>query len=138
MYWPARNCRRSFAGSLSRTIITSSATLLELLHAAGQQPHRDVLRRADGAAFDHQLAERLGLAEERLAVRALLLGEHARVVVTVVDGAADDLPLARAASAVLAAVRQHHALAQRRGEHRLAFLDVEALTARLNCNFVHR
>ncbi len=26
MYWPARNCSRSFAGSLSCTIITSSVT----------------------------------------------------------------------------------------------------------------
>ena len=31
--------------------------------------------------LDHQLAERLRLAEERLALRALRLGEHARVVV---------------------------------------------------------
>ena len=27
MYWPARNCSRSFAGSLKRTIATSGATL---------------------------------------------------------------------------------------------------------------
>ena len=87
MYWPARNCSRSFAGSLSCTMITSSATLVELLHAAGQQPHRDVLRRADGAALDHQLAERLRLAEKRLAVRPLLVREHPRVVVAVVDRA---------------------------------------------------
>ena len=68
--------------------------LLELLHAARQQAHRDVLRRADGAALDHQVAERLCLAEKRLAVRALGLGEHARMVVTVVDAAGDDLSLA--------------------------------------------
>jgi hypothetical protein len=121
MYWPARNCH-----------------LGELLHAAGQQPHRDVLGGADRAALDHQLAQWLRLAEKRLAVHPLLLGEHARVVVAVVDGAADDFAFAGAASAVLAAVRQHHALAQRRREHRLAILDGEALTARLNCNFMHR
>ena len=92
--WPWRSCaaRRPSAGTrctgrrgtpASRSPaasaaarITSSASALQLLHAAGQRLHLDVLRRADGARFDHQVGERPRLAEQRLALRLLLVGQR--------------------------------------------------------------
>ena len=71
MYWPARNCRRSLAGSLRRQHHHIVGDALQLLHAAGQDLDRDVLGRADFAAFEHQVGERLGAAEQRQAGGAL-------------------------------------------------------------------
>ena len=51
--------------------------------------------------------------------------QRALLVDAVVDAALHEFALAAAAGAVPAAVRQDVALAQRGGEHRLAFLDLE-------------
>ena len=44
MYWPARNCRRSLAGSFSRCTTSRRARRSIFSHAAGQLANRDVLR----------------------------------------------------------------------------------------------
>ena len=136
-YCPARNCSRSLAGSLSCSIMTSSVDAPQRLHAAGQRLDLDVLRRADGARLDHHVAERLRLAEKRLALRLLLVGERLLLVDAVVDLALEQLALAAAAGAVAAAVGQHEVLAQRGGQDRLAFLDLEFVPARLQGDFAH-
>jgi nucleoside-diphosphate-sugar epimerase len=108
---------------------------LEALHPHRQRLHLDVLRRADGARLDDDVTERLRLAEERLALRFLLVRQRLLLVDAVVDGAGDDPALAAAAGAVAAAVRQDEVLAQRRRENRLAALDFELLPARLQRDF---
>ena len=111
---------------------------VDLLHAAGQGLDRDVLGRAHGARLDHQIAERFGLAEKRLAGLALRRRQGLFLVDAVIHAAGDDLPLAGAAGAVLAAVRKYEALPQRRGEDGLAFFDLENVAARLEGNGRHR
>ena len=65
MYCPARNCRRSLAGSLIFTTITSSARLFQFLHAARQRLDQDVAGGADFPGFDDQVGQRPGAAEQR-------------------------------------------------------------------------
>jgi hypothetical protein len=111
---------------------------LHALNAAGQCLHLDVSGGTDGARLDDQVAARLRLAEKRLALRLFLVGERLLLIDAVVDLACDDLPLAAAAGAVAAAVRQDQVLAQRCRENRLAFFDVELLAAGLQGDFQDR
>ena len=60
------------------------------------------------------------MAEERVALGALLRGERLFRVTAVVDAAIDELPLAAAAGAVAAAVWEHEACIERRLEDRRA------------------
>ena len=65
MYWPARYCSRSLAGSLSLTIATSGAGLLDRLDPAGQLADPDVAGAAHLLHLDHEIGQRLRAAEER-------------------------------------------------------------------------
>ena len=119
MYWPARNCSRSFAGSLSFTIATSGAAL-----SIDSTRHGSLLiwmspaRRTSRTSITRSV-ERPRAAEEREPVALFLLGQRRRLIRAVVDVAGEDAALARAARAVAAAVRQHQVGAHRRREHRL-------------------
>ena len=73
-----------------------------------------------------------GAAEQRKAVGRFLLRQRALLVRLVLDRAFDDLALARAAGAVLAAVRQADAGADRRGQHGFVRLAVEMVAAGLD------
>src|SRR5690606_22817013 len=97
----------------------------------------DVLRRADRARLDRDVGERLRLAEKRLAPQPLLVRERLFLVDAVVELAGNERPLAAAARAILAAVGQDEALPERRGEDRLAILDVELQPAGLQGHPVH-
>ena len=138
MYWPARNWSRSFAGSLQMQRHHVVGEPLHLLHAARQRADRDVARRADGPRLDHEVAERLRLAEERLALRFFLLGAAPSSGRCRSRPGLRDLALAGAAGAVTAAVGQHQVLAQRRREDRFALLDVEFVSAGLDLDLTHK
>ena len=85
MYWPARYCRRSFAGSLILTIATSGAGLSIDLDAARQLADLDVAGAAHFTHLDHEIGQRLRAAEEREALLLLVVGERRRLVRAVVD-----------------------------------------------------
>ena len=90
---------------------------LQLLHAAGQRLHLDVLRVAPMVrASITRSPSGLRLAEERLALRLLLVGQRLLLVHAVVDLPFEELALAAAAGAVAAAIGQDDLLAQRGGE----------------------
>src|SRR5215470_14110727 len=102
MYCPARYCSRSFAGSLSETIATSSATL-------------SILSTRHGSF-------RIWMSPARRTSRtSIVSGEF--------DLALEYLPLARPAGAVAAAVRNHQIGTHRRGEHGLALVACEGVPA---------
>ena len=132
MYWPARNSRRSFAGSFRQDAHDVRRQPLHLLHAARQRPHLDVLDRADLAAFDHEIGERFRLAEERVALLPFRLGQRRVLVRAVVDAAFEHFAFARAARAVTAAVGDDEAFAQRGFEHGVVVLRFESVIARFD------
>ena len=111
---------------------------LHFLHAAGKRADRDVLRRADGARLDHEVAHRLRLAEQRLALRFVCLGQRLFLVDAVVHLAFDDLSLAAAAGAVAAAVGKHQMLAQGSREDGFPLLHAEFVAARLDLDLTHK
>ena len=136
MYWPARNCSRSFAGSLSLTIATSGAGLSIDSMRHGSLRIWMSPARAHFAHLDHEIGQRLGAAEEREALPLLVVGERRRLVRAVVDAAFEDLALARPARAVAAAVRQHQVGVHRRREHGVAVVAGERVIAGLYGNLV--
>src|SRR5690606_27636275 len=87
---------------------------------------------------DDEIAERSRLAEKRLALGFLFVGQVLLLVVAIVDLALQDTALAGSARAVAAAVGQHEVLPQRRGDDRFAFLDLERVAVRLNGNLMHK
>ena len=81
MYCPARYCGRSFAGSLKRRIITSSATRSSC-STGRQRLQHDVARLAHITCFDGHIT--LGLAtEQRPALGALQLRQRGGLMRTV-------------------------------------------------------
>src|SRR5205085_6045047 len=89
---------------------------LHLLDAARQRADRQVFCAAELAHLEDDVGERPRAAGERLARRLLVLVERALLVVAVLELPRTQDPLARAARAVAATVRQPDVLAQRRLE----------------------
>ncbi len=139
MYWPARYWSRSFAGQLEPDDRDVRRRLVDRLDAARQLADPDVAGAAHFAHLDHEIGLGLRAAEEREPRLLLVVGQRRRLVRAVVDAAFEDLPLARAARAVAAAVRQHQVGVHRRGEHGVALGARERMIARLYGNLVrHR
>lgn len=84
MYCPARNCRRSFAGSFSFQHHHVGSDPVHLLHPARQLADLQLAHPADFARLDHQIGQRPGLAEQRQPRFLLELGEHVRLRIAVV------------------------------------------------------
>ena len=103
--------------------------LFDGLHAAGQNLDLLVLDRADLAAFDDDVAQRAGNAEQRQALRLLFGRQGGFGMRAVVDSALDQFAFAAAAGAVAAAVREPETFAQRGDEHGFVGLHLKAVAA---------
>ena len=110
--------------------------LVDRLDAAGQLADLDVAAPAHFPDLEHEVGQRLRAAEERQALPLLVVGERRRLVGAVVDLPADDLPLARAACPVAAAVGQHQIGGHRRREDRVAVAAGEREAAGVYGNLV--
>ena len=136
MYWPARYCRRSFAGSLSFTIATSGAGLsIDSTRHGSLRIRMSPARRTSRTSITRSVS---GFAQQKSARPGcfLVVGERRRLVRAVVDVALEDLSLARSAGAVAAAVRQHEVGGHRRREHGVAVGAGERMIAGLYGNLV--
>ena len=100
------------------------------LDAARQALHLDVGRRPDLARLDPQVRQRSRLAQQRVALARLALGQAGRHFARVLERALENARAARRAVAALATVRQVQPGAQRGCEHGLVTLRNEALAGR--------
>ena len=94
--------------------------------------HRELAGAGDGARFEHDVGLRRGLAGQHPAGGFFVGAECARLVHTVDHPAFDQPAFARAAGAVLAAIGQADALADRGDQDRLVAFDGENAAARLH------
>ncbi|CAM2158584.1 hypothetical protein PT2222_40385 [Paraburkholderia tropica] len=99
--------------------------------AGGQLAHLHVADARHFADVDFEVGLRRRAAEQRHAARALVVRQCRRRVRALLDFAAADRALARAAGAVLAAVGQADALTQRRVEDGFVGFDLEGPAALL-------
>src|SRR5690606_2632452 len=99
---------------------------------AGQLAHRDVADTRHEPGLDDERRTGARAAHEGEARGAFVLVERGRRMRALLDLALEDARLAGAADAVLASVRQHHRLAQRRVEDALVGSRVELAAARQN------
>ena len=105
--------------------------LVQPLDAAGDDPRPHAM---DLAHLDREIAERLRLAKERIALRLVAVGQIRGVHRAVVDLAFQYGSPAGAADPGAAAVRQHVAGIQPCLQHRLALVDFVAVPAGLQCD----
>ena len=106
---------------------------LHFHHARGHHLDLDALhRRADLAAFDHEIARRPRLAEQCHAGVFFRLGHGVFLVGAVVHGSFNQPALAGTAGAAAAAVGDDDAGAQGGFEHGFAVVDSELMSARLD------
>ena len=136
MYWPARNCSRSLAGSLSFTIATSGAGLsIDSIRHGSLRIRMSPARRTSLTSITRSVA---GFAQQKSASPGgfLVVGQRRRLIGAVVDLALEDPALARAARAVAAAVRQHQVGGHRRREHGVVVGAGERVVAGLYGNLV--
>ncbi len=108
----------------------------ELLHAAGQDLDWNVAGGADFAHFERQVGEWLGAAEQRHAGGAILGGERMILCPAVIDLAFQNLALAGAAGAILAAVGQIEAGVERGFENGAIGCNAESVAAGLEGDLV--
>jgi hypothetical protein len=86
--------------------------VLDFLHARRHAADRNILCRADLAAFDFEIAQWSRLAEQRTADRLFGIRQHVLLVIAIIHASGQDFSLAAAAGAVAAAVGNDQPFAQ--------------------------
>ena len=132
MYWPARNCSRSLAGSCRRSTATSGASRVMEDTRQGHAANREIAGRGHHPRLDGQVGERRGAAHQREAAGGLGIAQRSRMMGSLRHLPVDHARLAGPAGAVLAAIGQDDRVAQRRVENAFAGIGLELLAAGLD------